>query len=340
MNPIIEETLRLWRSGRKVKNSQAGWLSGNAVCCQHRGESVDKRMRAGVITSDGNISYSCFNCQFTASYKPGRYLSYKYRKLLEWLGANQSDIDRLVIEALRIKETINPEDIVEQEVLPTYPEIALPEGSLEIWEWLDYYTLSNKPYTRQFMDAVEYLSDRKISLKDYQFYLTEDTTAKMNQRVIIPFNFKKKLVGYTARLISDGNPKYYTQGPSNFVFNIDKQRYDSKFVIVCEGPFDAMSLDGVAVLGNDLSDSQADIIDSLEREVIVVADSDNAGKKLMKHALEYGWSISFPPWREKAKDINEAVVKYGKLYVLKSILEYKETNQLKIKLRMRGLEYA
>jgi DNA primase len=118
---------------------------------------------------------------------------------------------------------------------------------------------------------------------------------------------------------------------------MDQQQSDSKFVIVVEGPFDAMSIDGVAVLSNDCSEQQADIIDTLNREIILVPDRDRAGTRLIDRALEYGWTVSFPVWHETCKDVNEAVVRYGRLFVLKSILAARETGHLKIELKRRKL---
>jgi DNA primase len=125
------------------------------------------------------------------------------------------------------------------------------------------------------------------------------------------------------------------------VFNTNNQLHDWKFVVVCEGPFDAMSIDGVAVLGNEVSDVQADIIDALGREVIVVADADKSGSKLVDAAIKYGWSVAFPVWQEDSdcKDISDAVVKYGKLFVLKTIIDSKETSKLKIEL-LKKRRYA
>ena len=132
------------------------------------------------------------------------------------------------------------------------------------------------------------------------------------------------------------------------MFNLDNQKPDSKFVIVSEGPFDAMSIDGVAVSGAELSDTQIEVIDRLQREVIVVPDFDIkvdaqtgkrswTGQKLINRAIEAGWTVSFPLWHETTKDINDAVVKYGKLFVLKSILEGKETSKLKIELMKKKI---
>jgi DNA primase len=106
---------------------------------------------------------------------------------------------------------------------------------------------------------------------------------------------------------------------------------------VVEGPFDAMAVDGVAILGNECHEIQADIIDSLGREVIVVPDADRAGAKLVDTAIEYGWTVSFPVWQETHKDVASAVEAFGKLFVIKTILEARQSNKLKIELRRKKL---
>ena len=98
-----------------------------------------------------------------------------------------------------------------------------------------------------------------------------------------------------------------------------------------------MAIDGIAVLSNECSETQADIIDSLARDVIVVPDADRAGTKLVDAALEYGWNVSYPIWQKECKDIGSAVEKYGKLFVLKSILAGTETGRLKIELLKKRL---
>ena len=187
--------------------------------------------------------------------------------------------------------------------------------------------------------TVEYVAQRGGKLLDrYEFYCTDDTEHNMHRRVIVPFYWKGQVVGYTARTFVDGvKPKYHSNHPAQFVFNMDMQTLEKKFVIVCEGPFDAMSIDGVAVLNNECNETQADIIESLGKEVIVVADKDRAGAKMIKNAIEYGWTVSFPVWLETCKDINEAVVKYGKLFVLKTILDSRESSKLKIELMRKKL---
>ncbi len=320
----------------KRKTTPSGWTSFNAPCCVHNGESADTRGRGGLTANaDGSVSYHCFNCNFKASYQPGRHLTFKFRKLLRWLGADENDVKRLVIEAIRIRELVNPEEVkVEQEEKIEFKVRELPKNAISFREFLSFHILDDFRNVPALLNsAVDYIDERKINPQKYDFYWTDDTEHSLHQRVIIPCVWEGRIIGYTSRAFVDGvKPKYYSHYEPNFVFNINNQLPDAKFVIVCEGPFDAMSVDGVAVMSNDCSETQADIIESLGREVIVVPDADKAGDQLVKRAIEYGWSVSFPVWQETCKDINEAVVKYGKLFVLKSILDARESSRLKIEL--------
>ena len=90
----------------KQKRTSNGWISFNAVCCHHNGESQDKRSRGGVITNGDAVSYHCFNCNFKTGWQPGRHITFKMRKLLTWLGVDENTRQMLNIEALRIKETV------------------------------------------------------------------------------------------------------------------------------------------------------------------------------------------------------------------------------------------
>jgi len=325
----------------KKKTSSGNWTSFNAPCCHHNGESADTRGRGGLAANaDGSVSYHCFNCNFKASYQPGRHLTFKFRKLLKWLGADDNDVKRLVIEAIRVRELVAPDEAktaVEEKI--EFKVRDLPKDAVSFRQLLTHHILDDFNNGPSLLNtAVEYVKARNINFEKYDFYWTDSTEHSLHQRVIIPMIWQGKTIGYTSRAFVDGvKPKYYSHYEPNFVFNLNNQLRDSKFVIVCEGPFDAMSIDGVAILGNECSETQADIIESLGKEVIVVADRDRAGAKLLQHAMEYGWSASFPVWQETCKDINEAVVKYGRLFVLKAILDAKETSRLKIELIRKRL---
>jgi 5S rRNA maturation endonuclease (ribonuclease M5) len=326
----------------KRNTTPDGWVKFDAPCCEAQGITQRRQRRGNMIfNADGAISYSCFNCNTKASYQPGRQLTFRFRKLLRQMGADENDIKRLVIEAIRVRELINPEE-VKAEALEEKIEFKtrqLPEGAVSFQQLLTHHILDDFENVPQLLNsAVDYVQSRKINTNKYDFLWTDSTEHSLHQRVIIPCIWEGQTIGYTSRAFTDGvKPKYYSHYEPNFVFNTNNQLKDSKFVIVCEGPFDAMSIDGVAIMSNECSETQADIIESLGREVIVVADRDKAGARLLQNAIEYGWSASFPIWQETCKDINEAVVKYGKLFVLKSILDSKETSKLKIELMRKRL---
>ena len=337
----IQDAVKLILPAKRKTNSSSGWTSFNGPCCVNNGETADKRGRAGLVANaDGGVSYHCFNCNFKASYIPGRHLTYKFRKLLSWMGADEGTIKRLVIDAIRVKDLVAPEqlvEVVEQEEIK-FKARPLPEEALTLTTLASMYVLKDGDMPRDYIDSVVYVCSRHIDTEKYTFYWTPETQYNLHKRVIIPFTWKNEIIGYSARTFDETvKPKYHSSYEPNYVFNVDRQLKDSKFVIVVEGPFDAMAVDGVAVLSNECSEIQADIIDSLGREVIVVPDSDKAGSKLVDQAIEYGWSVSFPVWQETHKDVASATEQYGKLFVLKSILEGKQSNKLKIELHKRKL---
>ena len=64
-------------------------------------------------------------------------------------------------------------------------------------------------------------------------------------------------------------------------------------------------------------------------------DQDEAGQKLIDQAMEFGWGVSFPEWQKGIDDVAEAVMKYGRLFTMQSILKATETSKLKIDLKRK-----
>ena len=85
----------------KRKQSVSGWVSFNAPCCIHNGESPDRRQRGGIKVTEQGWSFHCFNCGFTASFILGRNLSFEARRLLQWLNVPEEEIERVNLESLR-----------------------------------------------------------------------------------------------------------------------------------------------------------------------------------------------------------------------------------------------
>jgi hypothetical protein len=307
----------------KRKATPSGWISFNAVCCHHNGDSMDKRQRGGIMITEG-VSYHCFNCGFKASWQPGRPLSVKFKKLLRWLNASDDLINKCVLEALRLKE--DPQYVGTQAVLPTFIDKALPLGSEPISSFL------HSP-PEELVPVMEYMISRGLYLEDYPFYWTPEDG--FNNRLIVPFFYQNRIVGYTARLVKDGKIKYISEQQPGYVFNLDRQSHDRKFVLITEGPLDAICIDGCAVMSNEVGPQQVALLNQLNREVIVVPDRDAAGIKMAEQAIELGWSVSMPDWPDGVKDVNDAMRQYGRLYTLWSIVSAKESMPLKIQLRMK-----
>ena len=101
---VVNETVLTYLPSKR-KQTPSGWLSFNAPCCHHNGNSADTRGRGGLISNpDSGVSYHCFNCGFKASWQPGRNFSHKLRKLLQWTGAPDDIINKVALEVMRENE--------------------------------------------------------------------------------------------------------------------------------------------------------------------------------------------------------------------------------------------
>jgi plasmid stability protein len=314
---LITDTIQAYLPGKR-KQTPSGWIGFNAPCCG------DKRQRGGLIFNAGDaVSYHCFNCQFKASWQPGRAISQKMNKFMRLLNIPDDVISQLRLEALRLNENSNAEV---RSIIPTFEARELPPESELITSLLDHIP-------EKLVPVLEYLHSRKLYLEDYPFYWTPKIG--FSNRVIIPFLKDNVIVGYTARAIGDVKPKYISEQQPGYVFNLDRQPYDRQCVIVCEGPIDAISIDACAVMGAEIKDSQNWLLKQLGKEIVLVPDRDHEGPKTVEQAIEFGWSVSMPNWPEGIKDVNDAVCKLGRLATLYLIMQAKESNALKIRLNVK-----
>ena len=67
------------------------------------------------------------------------------------------------------------------------------------------------------------------------------------------------------------------------------------------------------------------------------AGQAHGGLELIDKAVELGWGVSIPDWPDGVKDVNDAVIKLGKLTTLLIILQAKETSKIKIEIRKKAL---
>lgn len=313
----------------KRKKTASGWISVNASCCVHNGESADRRQRGGVKITDQGWSWHCFNCGFTASFVQGRTLGLKARRLLSWLNVPHEEIERINLESLRHRSVQGILDDRQRtaNVLQDirFEDRELPEDFIIIDEHTPVHW--------------QYLQDRCVPL-DYPMGMVGGRpNDKWTPRpgIIVPFSYDGHIVGHATRFLDDKNPRYIHDMQPGYVFGTDLQQPDWQHVLVMEGIFDALSIGGLAVLHAEINDMQAHLIRGLGRDITVVPDQDQAGIKLVDRALELGWAVSLPAWPKPIKDVNDAVKRYGRLVTMIHIFQARETNRVKIELRKKQL---
>lgn len=321
-----------------LKTAPQGWHKRHCMLCHTQGHGKDTRNRFGIQFNPQSIVVNCFNCRFSAGYTEGKELSKSFLFFLSQLNLDKKFIDQIKFEVYKQKNQIkvvregdeaapNKEDKL-RSLFDKWKEVELPPDAMPITTWLEYELDDHN-----FLDVANYAIDRRLLNLD-DFYWSPDTKFNMNQRLIIPYYYKDKIVGYTGRLCYDTVektiPKYHQKCPHDFVYNLDHHSdWLRKYVIVNEGVLDAWSVDGVSTLG-EISREQIEIINRLQKQVIVCPDGDRSGKGLVDAAIENKWAVAFPKWRMQFKDATAAAGKYGQLLTTQSIISSAISGSLKI----------
>ena len=310
----------------KKKITQNGWYSFNAICCHNNGHNPDRRGRGGIKKDGDNWAYACFNCGFKCGFTLGKSISSNTKLFLEWCGIDQTQIQKWSLESLQHKDLLDYIRIKKEKSKIKFNEHTLPNGEL-----IDIDNPQHKKYR-------DYLYSRGINPNDYPFLITPNGVGRYKNRIVIPYTFKNKIVGHTSRFLDNKTPKYINEQQPGYVFGIDFQKPNWEVCILVEGIFDALSINGCALTHNTINDDQASILSDLNRKIIFVPDRDKTGLKSCNRALELGYSVSIPNWDSSVKDVNDAVLKYGKLPTLLSILQSATTSKVKVELNRRKIE--
>jgi hypothetical protein len=319
------------------KSSPSGWISGNCPMCITNGQiRPDTKGRGGFYFEDEKFQYNCFNCGFKTGWSTDKGISNRLKKLMMRFGADESDIQRLQLELMQedqLNDLLRKQKRTQEPIEIDWPEMQLPPDTVQIGEY-------KGEATPEFIRAADYLVSRGFDLSSKDFlYSPSKVPGKINNRIIIPFYYRNKVVGYTARWtgqVPEGIPKYFTQQPPRkFVYGLDKQTSNKRIVIVTEGQLDAIVTDGIAIGSNNCNDEQADIIDSLNKRIIVLPDADKSSMRLIAKAIKRGWEVSFPEW-DGCKDAADALMRYGRLATIRSIIDSAIDNSIKIQVLAKG----
>ena len=328
---MVLQQLILQHLPTKRRTSPQGWIVFNAPCCQHRGHRPDTRSRGNVkFSEDGTIGGNCYNCQFKFRFD-GQHLSDTFVSWLTWLGIERSTIQALKLELLSKEiQGLDPVSQKSTHALSIFEPKDLPTSSVNILDLLEEGM--DDP---EFLKCVDYLASRGNEIFDgYDYYWCPTHTHQINNRIIIPFYYNTDIVGYTGRYAGTaprGVPKYYNSSvPHGYLFNQNILQKNRQFVIITEGPFDAIAVQGVATLGSTMSDLQVLAISNSQQQPIVLPDRQAKNQHLIDIALEFGWYVSFPDWESHIKDAADACLAYGRIYTITSAIAARTSNPIEI----------
>lgn len=332
---IYDKIIQNLPSKKKVGKK---FISINCPMCVSRGETPDKRMRCGIAKDYNGFGINCFNCKFTARWAYGQGLNNNIKEFMSLLGISDYEIKNLAFKAKQYQKIleIKSENYEEKIWTPCYPKMLLPSGSKTITEWANDNCIDNN-----YIDVVNYLFSRgDVIANNYEYYWCNDLINK--RRLIIPFYYKKEIVGYTSRsIIPKSNKRYINYAPDNYIFNTDAiLKPHRAIVIIVEGVLDAIAIDGLGLLGSSLNKDKIKWIKSFGKEVVILPDRDSSGENLIDIAIENNWSVAFPTfrdgygsniwWDSDVKDCAEASKRYGQLWTIMSIIKSSVNNKVKI----------
>lgn len=148
-------------------------------------------------------------------------------------------------------------------------------------------------------------------------------------RAMVPIiDLRGNVIAFGGRVLDDSKPKYintsdtlvYKKSNGVFALNFAKNGNPDK-LIVCEGYMDVIALhqagftNSIACLGTALTQEQARLVSRYAQEVILSYDSDEAGQKATRRAIEIFGSTGVKIRVLKltgGKDPDEIIKKYGR----------------------------
>ena len=230
---------------------------------------------------------------------------------------DKNDFQSLRLIAAKETEALNNFDELMEDMLSEKP--AFEEFSQETLDRLHADLAGNK-------NARDYLESRGINQDSMKYFkLGYSPAMKM---VVTPVHSPDSLpIGIVGRSIEGKSFKNSTNLPkSKTLFNIHRAKKIGDQVIVCESNFDAIRIhqagfpNVVATLGGFLSNEQQSLLNRHFNKIIIMTDSDDAGRELGKSIstklrnkdiswASYGYKEIYPHKAKDAGDLTEEEIK-------------------------------
>lgn len=331
MNIILDLALQYLPRKRKPAPN-GGWYINCPMCVQMGEARNDTRFRGGFTPMGTSFIFHCHNCKFATGHEENGRVSKNLMKFLRTIGVPTQDIP-LGLRLLKKDEKLDKSKIQTVNVAIDFSEIKLPKRSKPF----EYWATQESP-PGLFLEAITYLHSRgEPVFNGWAYYWSPDEKKSVNERILIPFFHHGRIVGYTGRLFTNNTKltRYYGEVPADFMFNQDKLEDDDDKVILVEGVLDAISIKGIAILGNHLTDKQISLLKRCGKDIILVPDRNKAGQMLVEQAIKNKWYVSLPDWDGGISDCAASTKRYGQIYTFESILEASTRNKMKIEAHFR-----
>lgn len=294
--------------------------------------------RGGFKFENNIIGFHCFNCGIDGIFEEGSTsISKSFRKILNAFQITDEETDEVISKNFiangGLKHISKQEKEITLDVLNknklsfSTPEVKLPKNSIAI----------NKhgPFRNEHEKiAVEYLLNRKVLDVYHDFFISSEK--KYSNRVIIPFYRNGKVIYWQARSLDGSEPRYLNSSvhKTAVLYNYDElNRFSNLPLFVTEGVFDAIPINGVAIMGSTLNEVKIELLKKIKRRIIFVIQRDKNGKQLALEALKNNWEISFPP--EGFNDVNKAVCETGILWTINMIMKQTMKNSIEAQMAIK-----
>jgi len=303
--------------------SASGWYTVKCKVCN------DYKPRGGFLFENNAVMYHCFNCGHTAGHTPAaQKFSKGMYQVLTAFGVDISTARKTLFASFGQ----HPEEETDEE--REHRLMLQPPAPIDLPEEFEFLNKSNPDHAQ----AIAYVESRLADYSKYGLMISTKQTGLWHNRVIIPmYDRSNKVIFYQGRSYTGNGSRWESPKNTpklNVIFgyhNLDDHNRD--YVVVCEGLFDAMSIDGIAIIGSEFSPFHHRILAQSHKKKIIVPQRDARGYAMALEALDHEYHLSFPDIGQ-AKDINDAVVQYGRLYTEHQILSKTTTSKYEAQLKL------
>ena len=303
----------------------------NSVYCAVCGDgSRTQGPRGGWKFEGESARYNCFNCGIAGAFTPENeiFMSNDMKTIFQSFGIPKKEYAKILYRLRRdMKDGVPKKPAAKKESI----EDLIGDG-INMPDYLK--DLSQVCNTNVGKAAIRLLEDKCIPYKDYPFFISTGETKSKDQqdkinskiltgRLVIPiYYYGKLLLLQGRRLEENGKKKYINIGNvSSTLYGLDRLNKNHKYVFVQEGFFDAYHLNGVACITNKLTTPKVKMLNSIEKDKIIVPDRNEIINTMLAKGIDEGWGFSAPKELQNCKDTTEAVRKYGKMFTVHAIMK-------------------